>query len=103
MNFRKDERKIARYRGDNCEEIFIDDMKYISTKDFYHKFYIQYDNRLLKGCSGAPILDKYGNLVSLIVKRDKKNKKIVYGIDLKKVSISLHMEINNITGEEIYE
>lgn len=92
-------------RKDNyrCKELYINNMKYIETKGYYHKFSIDQDNKILKGCSGSPILDSNGNLVSLVVKRDKIKKNIIYGIDLKKITIALHIEVNNITGEEIYE
>lgn len=88
--------------NNKCEEIFINNMKYIKTKGFYNIFKIEGDNRNLKGCSGTPILNEKGELVSLLVKRASINRHIVYGINLKKVETALHIEVNNITGEEIY-
>lgn len=45
-----------------------------------------------KGCSGAPILDSKGNLVSLVVEGDKK-KTGIYGLNLPRFSAVFEVEI----------
>ncbi len=56
----------------------------------------------IKGCSGAPILDSNGNLVSLVCERHEvkanrykgiKEKTLIYGLNLKKYKIALDIEL----------
>ena len=49
-----------------------------------HEFY--------KGCSGAPIIDEEGNLVSLVVGGDRKNS-VIFGINLFKYRIAIDVEL----------
>ena len=49
-----------------------------------HEFY--------KGCSGAPIIDEDGNLVSIVVKGDKE-KNFIYGINLAKYRLAIDAEL----------
>jgi len=98
---------LTNFRYENklplCDEIFINNVKYLKTKGYYHIFKVNVDNRNLKGCSGSPILDENGNLVSLVVKRTRFKRNKIYGINLERVKIAFHMEANSILGEEIYE
>jgi hypothetical protein len=73
-------------------------MKYICEyKDDYYRFQLpniirdKYD---YKGCSGAPILDEEGNLVSLVT-NGAETTNILFGIRLDKLRIALDIEVND--------
>ena len=85
-----------------CDEIFATNISFIETKGFYHRFQLKQHFHELKGCSGSPIVDNNGNLISLVIKKDKIYNDIVYGINLKMAELSFHQEVNAITGEEKY-
>jgi hypothetical protein len=95
-NFRIDSGKYL------CDEIFATDMKFIRTENYYHLFKLKYNYKHLKGCSGSPIVDNNGNLISIVIKKHPLRNDIVYGINLNLVKIMLHQEVNSVTGEEIY-
>lgn len=77
---------------------FISDMKYIKKANGMLEFELpkNKDREELAGCSGAPILDEDGNLVSLVVEMDHEEEKVIergrymgkrirtklYGVDL---------------------
>jgi hypothetical protein len=85
-----------------CDEISATNIRFKKTKGYYHQFKLNQCYPELKGCSGSPIIDKNGNLISLVIKKDKIYNDIVYGINLKLIEILLHQEVNLITGEKIY-
>ncbi len=66
-------------------------------KDDYYRFQLpeiikdKYD---YKGCSGAPIIDENGTLVSLVT-NGAENTNILLGINFKKLKVALDCELNN--------
>ncbi len=70
--------KFERIEGDRF--FFKTRQPYKTYKDFY-------------GCSGAPILDGDGRLVSLVVEGDKR-KTGIYGLDLRTYRCALDVEID---------
>jgi hypothetical protein len=87
-----------------CDEIFATRIKFLRTeKGHYHVFKLNHKYNNLKVCSGTPIVDNNGNLVSIVIKNHQIYNDIIYGINLKFVTIILHQEVNSVTGEEIYE
>ena len=85
-----------------CEDFFEDDLKYLKEEKGFLIFEMAGATTALKGCSGAPIIDSNGNLVSLLVKLHKK-KNMICGVDLRRFVQHMHIAVNEITGEEIYE
>lgn len=85
-----------------CEEFFEDNLKYVKEEKGFFVFEMVGASSALKGCSGAPIINSKGNLVSLLVKLHKK-KNMICGIDLRRFVQHMHIAVNEITGEQIYE
>lgn len=98
---------LVNYRIENgnylCDEKYVHNIKYVKTKGYNHIFKLQSKEINLRGCSGAPIIDNEGNLVSILIKRNKIFRKYLYGINLELSKIALHQEANAIKGEEVYE
>jgi len=70
-------------------------MKYAETKNNLFLFSTRAPYRTYKdyiGCSGAPILDSQGRLVSLVVEGDKK-KTGIYGFPLHTIRPALDVEL----------
>lgn len=67
-------------------------LKYIGDEDDYHMFELPFQHpghEHFKGCSGAPIIDTKGNVVSLVCKGDIPTNR-VYGISLKKYEVAIN-------------
>lgn len=98
---------LTHFRYENnqplCDEVYLEDLEYIKTDSVYHIFKISKKINNLKGCSGSPILDQEGNLVSIVVRKSKFWNNYIYGINLKAVTIAFQIEANQITGVERYE
>lgn len=70
------------------------DLKYVGDNGDFHMFELPFafpGNEYFKGCSGAPIVDNDGNLVSLVCGSPSGSNNI-YGISLSKFKIALDIE-----------
>jgi len=74
-------------------------LKYLRTEGNFHFFELPFEHpghEYFQGCSGAPIIDKQGNLVSLVCSSDEpENGKIpnrILGINLEKFKIAIEIE-----------
>lgn len=85
----------------SCQDFFVNNLKFIKIEKGYAIFKMNGASTNLKGCSGAPIIDSNGNLVSILVKLHKKN--MICGVDLRRFETAMHIAVNDITGEQIYE
>ena len=69
------------------------DLKYLKTVDNYHYFELPYKHpghEYFMGCSGAPIIDEQGNIVSLVCAGDTPN--LIIGINLDRFKIAIEIE-----------
>jgi len=70
-------------------------MKYVRPYGDYYRFALPEtikDPRDYKGCSGAPILDEEGNIVSLVTS-GYKNTNVLLGINLSKFKVALDVDL----------
>lgn len=85
-----------------CQDFFVNNLKYLKIEKGYAIFKMNGASTNLKGCSGAPIIDSNGNLVSILVKLHTK-RNMICGVDLRRFVPAMHIAVNDITGEQIYE
>jgi hypothetical protein len=62
----------------NMENVYLSDLHYLKAVDNYYLFHTNYKDDI-KGCSGSPILNEKGEIISMVAK--KKGKKI-WGVNL---------------------
>lgn len=60
-------------------DVSANDLSFVKTIGNYHLFRTKQINGIIEGCSGAPILDSNGNIVSMVA-RYKKN--MIWGVNL---------------------